>query len=230
MTQSPHTPPPYYERAEFHTALSGLQGKMDRSTTLEQALALMPSYGLSWQVTAGDGGMDLRLAHDDGHYQDTYADSLADVPGALGWLIGLPALLLGPAEPGEPEPEPQAAALQVASEPEPQPAARVTAAAESLAQATDGTIIQVVPAPEAEPEAAADPSHSTEPLSDADKATCVAMVKAMDAETRKAFTIAFRDAFHVPRDARAVAPLIQEARHLAFVQRFVDEAEGVAAA
>jgi hypothetical protein len=203
---------------------------MDRSTTLEQALALMPGYGLSWQVTPGDGGMDLRLSHDDGYHQLAYAAEGQSLRVALGWLIGLPALLLGPSEPGEPEPEPQAAALQVVPDPEPQPAAKVTAAAESLAQATDGTIIQVVPAPEAEAEAAADPSHSTEPLSDADKATCVAMVKAMDAETRKAFTIAFRDAFHVPRDARAVAPLIQQARHMAFIQRFVDEAEGVAAA
>jgi len=62
-----------------------------------------------------------------------------------------------------------------------------------------------------------------------DRATTLEMVKAMSPDQRRAFTVAFRDAFNVPREARAVAPLITEECHRQFVCRFVDEAEGIAA-
>jgi hypothetical protein len=92
----------------------------------------------------------------------------------------------------------------------------IEAAAESLAAATAG---QVIPEPTTEP----DPET---PLTDEQKASAVEMVKQMTTEGRKAFTIAFRDAFNVPREARAVAPYILQLKHLHFVDRFTVEAAG----
>lgn len=63
-------------------------------------------------------------------------------------------------------------------------------------------------------------------LDEQQKATAVSMCKAMDAATRKAFTIAFRDAFRVDRDQRSIIPLITELKHLEFIDRFSIEAAG----
>ena len=80
----------------------------------------------------------------------------------------------------------------------------------------------VDPEPEAEPEQ----QPTSQLLDDQQKATAVAMCKAMDAATRKAFTISFRDAFRVDRDARSIIPLITELKHLEFIDRFSIEAAG----
>jgi len=48
----------------------------------------------------------------------------------------------------------------------------------------------------------------------------------MTPEQRKAFTIAFRDAFRVDREERSITPLITEQRHLTFIDRFTVEAAG----
>jgi hypothetical protein len=64
------------------------------------------------------------------------------------------------------------------------------------------------------------------PLSDEQKAAALEMVKVMDAEQRKAFTISFRSAFSVPREVKAIAPLILQLQHLHFVDRFTVEAAG----
>ena len=55
------------------------------------------------------------------------------------------------------------------------------------------------------------------------------MIKAMNTEQRKSFTIAFRDAFKVPREAKSIAPLITEVRHMEFCDRWsIENAGGVA--
>ena len=218
-------PEPPASRAAFHAALAALQAQLTPDTTIEQALALLPAHGLAWYLLPGDGGRvyELRLCHAEGHSLASWSEPGASVRVVLAGLIGLPALLLGPADPVADADEQQVAKPQAEppAEPEPEPAApaAVEAAAASLAEATGGTVV----------EEHEDPSHSTEPLSEADRATTLELVKAMTAEQRKAFTIAFRDAFNVPREARAVAPLIVEERHRQFVCRFVDEAEGVPA-
>ena len=88
--------------------------------------------------------------------------------------------------------------------------------------------------PRPEPAAVAQPGPRTEllepdpatPLSDEQKAAALEMVKVMDAEQRKAFTISFRSAFSVPREVKAIAPLILQLQHLHFVDRFTVEAAG----
>jgi hypothetical protein len=225
------SPPP--SQAAYYAALAALQAQLTPATTMLEALALLPAHGFAWYLLPGDvdGGHELRLCHAEGWNVATFAD-LAGLPLAFAGLVGIPAVLittatvverfsdaLGKATTG-PQGPPTAEPGLVLSV-EPRGASPLATAAASLAEATDGTVVE-----DAEPE---DPSHSTEPLSEADRATTLELVKAMTAEQRKAFTIAFRDAFNVPRDARAVAPLILEERHRQFVCRFVDEVEGVPA-
>jgi hypothetical protein len=52
------------------------------------------------------------------------------------------------------------------------------------------------------------------------------MIKALSADQRNKFTISFRDAFRVPREAKAIAPLITEVRHMEFCDRWSIEASG----
>ena len=81
--------------------------------------------------------------------------------------------------------------------------------------------------PEPEPEPIEEHSEpAAQLLDEQQKSTAVSMCKAMDAATRKAFTIAFRDAFRVDRDQRSIIPLITELKHLEFIDRFSIEAAG----
>lgn len=81
--------------------------------------------------------------------------------------------------------------------------------------------------PEPEPEPIEEHSEpAAQLLDEQQKVTAVSMCKAMDAATRKAFTIAFRDAFRVDRDQRSIIPLITELKHLEFIDRFSIEAAG----
>ena len=224
------SPPP--SQAALYAALAALQAQLTPATTIAEALALLPAHGLAWYLLPGDRDEchELRLCHAEGHSLASWSEPGASLRVALAGLIGLPALLLGPDDPVADADEQQVVEPQAPPpaepEPEPEPApAAIEAAAASLAEATGGTVVEDVE-PEAETE---DPSHSTEPLSEADRATTLELVKAMTAEQRRAFTIAFRDAFSVPREARVVAPLITQERHRQFVCRFVDEAEGVPA-
>jgi hypothetical protein len=54
----------------------------------------------------------------------------------------------------------------------------------------------------------------------------VSMISSLSTEERKAFAISFRDAFRVPREAKAIAPLITQIRHLEFCDRWRIEAAG----
>ncbi len=86
-----------------------------------------------------------------------------------------------------------------------------------MAAATGGAVVA---------EVAADPPDLSAPLNDQQKAVAIEMISSLSPEQRKAFTIAFRDAFRVPREAKAIAPLITEARHLEFCDRWSVEAAG----
>jgi hypothetical protein len=100
-------------------------------------------------------------------------------------------------------------------------AAPAQAAAESLAATTSGTVVAEVVA-DPEPDA-------TQLLTNEQKAVCVEMIKSLETDQRRAFTIAFRDAFRVPREAKAIAPLITEVRHMEFCDRWsITAAGGVA--
>ena len=108
-------------------------------------------------------------------------------------------------------PEPEPAPITPAQfEP---PAAQV--AAESLAAATGGTVFEL---------AEGDPAMT--PLTDAEKATAKQMVRELTEAQRKAFAIAFRNAFGVDKEEKSIIPLITELRHAEFVNRFSIEANG----
>ena len=95
-------------------------------------------------------------------------------------------------------------------------------AARSLAVATDGAVAAADPASEpATPLTAPDA-----PLSEEQKVAAVGMVGAMTLAERKAFAIAFRNAFSVPREQVSLVPLITQIRHLEFIDRVTTEAAG----
>lgn len=206
MTQTPHAAP-HTGRAELHAALAALQAQLTPKTTLLQALTLLPAHGLAWHQKPDEeeAGHIVALTHAGGDQLVTWAK---DPAAGLAGLIGLPAVL------AQPEPASPAAAPP----PAPSPAA---AAAESLAEATAGEVVDAETFEPAEP--APDP---TTLLSDEQRAVAVEMVKQLSAEQRKAFTIAYRDAFRVDRAAKSIIPTITEIRHLAFIDRFTVEANG----
>jgi hypothetical protein len=73
----------------------------------------------------------------------------------------------------------------------------------------------------------ADPPVTDEalrPLSDEEREVLLAMVRAMrPVEARRQFQLAFRQHFHVPREARSIAGFITQQRHKDFLDRFQQE-------
>jgi hypothetical protein len=91
-------------------------------------------------------------------------------------------------------------------------------AAESLAAATGGAVVA---------EVLAGPGFdASQPLTDGEIADAVAMLKGFTPQARKSFTIAFRDAFRVPREEKGISPLIKQAKHLKFFYDWSIEAAG----
>jgi hypothetical protein len=91
----------------------------------------------------------------------------------------------------------------------------VQVAAESLAAATCGVVI--------------DEPDPTTPLTADQKAVAISMIKGLTADQRQSFTIAFRDCFRVDRSVKAIAPVIQQLQHLHFCDRWsIENAGGVA--
>jgi len=191
----------------LHAALAALQAQLTPKTTLLEAVALLPAHGLAWHVKPDEeeSGHIVALTHAGGDQLLTYAKSLS---AGLAGLIGLPAVLAQP-KPASPEP---------LAPPAPSPAAT---AAESLAEATAGDVVAAEGFEPAEP--APDP---TTPLSDEQRAVAVEMVRQLTPDQRKAFTIAYRDAFRVDRAEKSIIPTITELRHLQFIDRFTVEANG----
>ena len=198
--------------ALFSAALAEFQAETEPGLNPIQAARDATRYGFSWLARpCGQGLIEVRLRHSGG------ADAAAEgssVTELLAGLLGLvptdetPAAAPLPLHQQAQAPEPPQIMREVHKPPEP-----VEAAAESLAAATGGTVVE-----EDEPPGT--------PLTDEQKAAALEMVRAMDAAQRKAFTISFRDAFKVPSSAKAVAPLITELKHLHFVDRFSVEAAG----
>lgn len=200
----------------FSAALVAVQ-VAGKPTSLAALLAKANEHGFSWIIKAGQRapeGFSWRatLRHVNGAEESATAAS-ADL--ALASLLGFPSLGVDravepeimqnphPAPKGQQQ-EPDRASDPVEANPQPEPVA------------------VAMPEPQAE-QLEPDP---TAPLSDEQKAAALEMVKVMDAEQRKAFTISFRSAFSVPREVKAIAPLIQQLQHLHFVDRFTVEAAG----
>jgi hypothetical protein len=186
-------------------------------------------HGLAWFSRPSEPGFfEVVLRHKAGAEISADGESItATLAGLLGHPLAHDAAFLPTAEPlavdaqaSEPDnicnsritaaPAPQLAAV-----PAPSPA---QAAAESLAAATGGAVVA---------EVVADPGpDATQLLTDEQKKVCIEMVNALSAGQQKAFKISFRDAFRVPREARAIAPLITEVRHMEFCDRWSIEATG----
>ena len=194
--------------ASFSAALAEFQAKTEPGLNPIEAARYATAHGFSWLARpSGPGLIEVRLRHSGG------ADAAAEGSSVTELLAGLLGLVPG----DEPVAPPALPLQQKAQAPEPtaieQPAEVVEAAAESLAAATGGVVVEEGPDP-------------ATPLTDEQKAAALEMVRAMDAAQRKAFTISFRSCFSVPASAKAVAPLITELKHLHFVDRFSVEAAG----
>ena len=185
----------------FSTALAAVQSSFQPGLSPIEAARKANAHGFAWLSRPCDDDpalVQVMLRHQGGAETAAVGDNIAQL------LAGLLGIALQPAaQTSEPE---------GGGDPAPVVCPAVRPAA------------PVDPEPEAEPEQ--DPEPASQLLDDQQKATAVAMCKAMDAATRKAFTISFRDAFRVDRDARSIIPLITELKHLEFIDRFSIEAAG----
>jgi hypothetical protein len=183
----------------FSTALAEFQSVapvgVDPITAAREAAA----HGFSWFCRPSEPGfIEVRLRHSGG--ADVGADGTS-IHELLAGLLGL----AWPADTQTAEPEPTPAAT---AEP-------VQAAAESLAAATCGVVI--------------DEPDPTTPLTADQKAVAINMIKGLAVHQRQSFTIAFRDCFRVDRSVNAIAPVITELQHLHFCDRWsIENAGGVA--
>jgi hypothetical protein len=210
-----HSPPPdeLAARQQFYSSLSDLQEEVLTPAAtcgpdLRALLVLATEHGFCWV----DTGSELIVAHIGGHQIACREEEDATTGQAVCWALGLPMSLI----PDRATAEPSAPAAEAADEPEaaaPDP--------EPIAEEEE----EEAAAPEPEPEASG--RATTDPLTEAERGAALAMVKAMTADQRKSFTLAFRHAFSVPREEKAIAPLITQFQHLQFVDRFTGEAAGV---
>jgi hypothetical protein len=215
---------------EFNEALSSFQCynlPLLAGTDAASFLQAANRAGFSWTIRAAHGdSVELALLHDGGAESAITTTAAALLPTLLGLLGVLPAVHQAAPQPVEPEAVAvidgvnhvcgDAAWLSTP------PGNDAAIAAQSLAVATDGAVAAADPASEpATPLTAPDA-----PLSEEQKAAAVAMVGAMSVMQRKAFTIAFRNAFSVPREQVSLVPLITQIQHLEFIDRVTTEAAG----
>ena len=185
----------------FSTALAAVQASFKPGLSPIEAARAANAHGFAWLSRPCDDDpalVQVCLRHQGGAETAAVGENIAQL------LAGLLGIALQPAaQTSEPEGGGTEDAPVVC--PAVRPAAPATPKPEPL---------------EDQPEPAA------QLLDEQQKATAVSMCKAMDATTRKAFTIAFRDAFRVDRDQRSIIPLITELKHLEFIDRFSIEAAG----
>lgn len=185
----------------FSTALAAVQASFKPGLSPIEAARAANAHGFAWLSRPCDDDpalVQVCLRHQGGAETAAVGENIAQL------LAGLLGIALQPAvQTSEPEGEGGTEDAPVVC-----PAVR-----------------PATPEPEPEPiEEHSEPAAQL--LDEQQKATAVSMCKAMDAATRKAFTIAFRDAFRVDRDQRSIIPLITELKHLEFIDRFSIEAAG----
>jgi hypothetical protein len=227
--------------AAFSAALAEFQ-KDPRESTILAAARRAAGHGFSWFCRPSEPGFfEVRLRHSGGAEISAEGESVtALLAGLLGHPLAQDIAVLAAAQAVEPEqeygtlsPATRAAlaeadaaldALEAAAGASlalPTPSL-AQAAAESLAAATGGAVV------EEEPDDA-ERLRLAVLLTDEQKAACVDMIKALTTDQRRAFTIAFRHSFRVSREEKAIAPLIAEVRHMEFCNRWsIENAGGVA--
>jgi hypothetical protein len=193
--------------ARFSTALSAFQAQSHGVSGLAALLANANANGFSWIIKpkkeADDFQWQVSLRHAEGAEESAYGN---EPESLLLYLLGFPLVSTAQASDAE-KLQNTHGPQDLKQEPAPEP-------------------LEVVMAPAAEPAPDAPVAGPKTLLTEEQRATALEMVKVMNGEQRKAFTISFRSAFNVPRDAKTIAPLIQELQHLHFVDRFTVEAAG----
>jgi hypothetical protein len=222
MTAPPSTQLEADQRFAF--ALCRFQAQAGDHETTAALLASAHEYGFSWFSRPAPEAIATQVVLR--HVGGSAFDAIGDDPAQL--LMGLlgggfsdfyAVTIDDPAQPAAPDPEPIALSEFISitpAQPEP-PAAQV--AAESLAAATGGAVFELV-----------EDDPALTPLTDDEKATAVQMVSELTTQQRKAFAIAFRNAFGVDKEQKTIVPLITQIRHAKFINDFTIEANGGVAA
>jgi hypothetical protein len=205
--------------AAFSAALAQFQKDPPEGTIIAEARRAA-DHGFSWFCRPSEPGFfEVRLRHSGGAEISAEGESITAL---LAGLLGHPLahdLAIAAAQAaaeleqheGDLTPATVSAALLANLSRSP-----AQAAAESLAAATGGVVV-------AEPD---ESERLVAPLTDAQKSAAISIISSLSPEMRKAFTISFRDAFRVPQEKKAIAPLITEVRHLEFCDRWSIEATG----
>jgi len=215
--------------AAFSAALAEFQAA-PREESLVADARRASEHGLSWYARPSEvAAFQVVLCHKGGAEREADGQSIsALLAGLLGHPLAHDVAIVA-AQASEPEqkaitlsPElrakhspAQIASMLALGVPEASPA---QLAAESLAAATGGAVVADV---------VADPKpDATQLLTNEQKAVCIEMIKSLDDGQQRAFKIAFRDAFRVPREVKSIAPLIIDVRHMEFCDRWGIEASG----
>jgi hypothetical protein len=221
--------------AAFSAALAEFQSAEPTGSLLEE-VRRAAGHGLAWycRPSVEPGFYEVQLRHKAGAEISAKGESLtALLAGLLGYALAhdiavapgaqaaepdkiCDSCILSPGEQSEPKLKAESSPAPVAAEALVAPTPAVQVAAESLAAATSGAAV-TEPVPDSGP---------ATPLTAEQKAAAVAMIKALTPDQRRAFTISFRDVFKVPREAKAIAPLITQHRHLRFCDDWSIEAAG----
>ncbi len=200
----------------FSAALAQFQKDAPEDTILAEARRAA-GHGFSWFCRPSEPGFfEVRLRHSGGAEISAEGESIRTLlAGLLGHSLAHDVVIVPAQTAAEREQDEawEAAANALLANLSPSPA---QAAAESLAAATGGVVV-------AEPD---ESERLAATLTAEQRAVAVEMISSLSAEARKAFTISFRDAFRVPRETKAIAPLITEVRHLEFCDRWSIEAAG----
>lgn len=231
--------------AAFSAALAEFQAQPAAGTIIEEARRAA-AYGFSWfSRPSKPGFVEVRLRHKAGAEISAEGESItALLAGLLGHPLAQDIAVLAAAQAAEPEQEDgtlspatraalaeadaaidavEAAAGALLALPAPTPTpSPAQVAAESLAAFTGGAVVT-------DPEEA-EQTRLAGPLTAEQKAACILGINLLSPDKMKAFKISFRDAFKVPREAKAIAPLITEVRHMEFCDRWSIEAGGEVAA
>ena len=223
--------------AAFSAALAEFQKGPPEATIIGEARRAA-AHGFSWFSRPSEPGfVEVRLRHAGGAEISAEGKSAtALLAGLLGHPLAQDIGVLAAAQAAEPEQEAVELeeALAVATQGGAYKAPLITtsaveAAAESLVAATGGAVI-TEPSEYVPDLDEAEQARLVGPLTDEQKRACVDGIKLLTAEQRKSFTIAFRDAFKVDREEKAIAPLITQVRHMEFCDRWAIEASGGVAA
>ncbi len=220
---------------KFNEALSNFQADYLPAGQLCSELERSPAEflkaanraGFSWSIrtNAATDSLELILAHDGGFQVATMTAPAGLLPALLGLLGVLPptaAQEVAFAQPAEPEGATDDEAW-LSTLPSLKPSNYNTDVGHMTAVAVAESLAGVAAKSLADVATRSDP---TTPLTTEQQATAQAMVEAMAATKLKAFGVAFRNAFNVPRMVTSLKPLITQQQHLEFIDRFTTEAAG----